>query len=61
MFRFVPLVVLLIVLAATGNVPWVPVLIAFAVIFAVAPRRRHRYWRRGYRYAGDGPRGHWGC
>lgn len=43
MFRFLPLVVLLVVLAATGHVPWVPVLIAFAVIFAIAPWRR-RHW-----------------
>ncbi len=56
MFRFVPLVALLLVLALTGNLPWVPVLIALAVVFAIAPR-----WGRGWRSAGPGGRAGWGC
>jgi hypothetical protein len=53
-FRFAPLVILLIVLASTGHVPWVPVLIAFGVLFAIAPRWRHRHWRRGAPWHGRG-------
>lgn len=47
---FFPLLVVAIVLAATGHVPWLPVLIFGGLVLLLAPSRR-RHWGGRYGYA----------
>lgn len=49
-FPFFPLLVVAIVLAATGHVPWLPVLIVGGLVLVLAPWRR-RHWGGRYGYA----------
>ena len=48
-FPLVPLLVIAIIIAATGHIPWVPVIIAGALILVFAPWRRRR-WADRYGY-----------
>jgi hypothetical protein len=47
-FPLLPLLIIGIVIAATGSVPWVPIVVAAVLILVFAPWRRRR-WARYYR------------
>jgi hypothetical protein len=47
-FPLVPLLVLAIIIAATGHVPWVPVIVLAVLLLVFAPWRRRR-WAGGVR------------
>ncbi|RNL63721.1 DUF1707 domain-containing protein [Nocardioides marmoriginsengisoli] len=50
-FPLLPLLVLAIILAATGHVPWIPLLVVGVLLLAFAPWRRRRWHGRA----------HWAC